>query len=721
MHHSHPFRILKPFAIAVLPALISQLCWAETVSDSKDPLEHIRITASSELGADVGLKMPTKITELPQSITIIDNQRLDVQNLVTLDDVMLYSPGITVQPGTSLRTAYYSRGFSIDSMSFDGITTSGWNEAINTEDMAIYQRVELLRGASGLLQGTGNPSGTINLVRKRPTENLLAEAKLTIGSWNTYRGEADVSGSLNENNNIKGRFIAIKDNRDYFYEQASRDKSLLYATTEWNVSEQTVIALTTKYQDTSDDGISMGLPRYSDGRALNVSRSTNAGAGWGERNWQNYQHFLEVKHVFNDSWQGKVSVSRIDGDSDLIYASFFGAVNEATSKSMMFMQGAYDFDNQETDFDAYVTGSYDVLEVEQNIVVGANYWDAESGQTSYSLAGVSGNLDINTYDPSDVSTPTSKNWTGEQITSTRQYGGYFANRSLLTSGLTLIVGARASWWDTDVQRRSEVGGPTVPTGQYELDSEVTPYGGIVYDINDNISFYSSYTSIFKPQNYVDAAGDVLNPMTGSNKELGLKGSFYQGKLYGAISGFKITQKDRAQVDPNAPCSGGSDCVYIANGIVESQGFDVDVSGQLDDNLQLQAGYTWLDTEYVQDRNASGTSSNLEGTAYSSFTPHHLFKLWLHYRPDLFTHKFSIGAGMNSQSEYYVDSGTIRMTQGGYTTFNADAQWEISPTTQLALNVKNLFDKHYLSRIGAIGWNNWYGEPLNVQLSLRVKL
>ena len=693
----------------------------EPGGDTEMILDEVVVRAASVEGAGVGLKIPLALKDIPQTLSIIDRDRLDQQRLVTLDDVMQSAPGVTVQPGTRLRTAYYSRGFSIDTLSFDGIPTSGWNEAVNTEDMAIYERVELLRGASGLLQGTGNPSGTINLVRKRAGEDFDASAALSGGSWNNWRGELDVGGGLTTSGNVRARGVAVFEDRDYFYDVTHRKKSLLYGTSEWNITPSTVIAATVKWQDLDDDGSLIGgLPRYSDGTALDVSRSFNPGTDWSFRKWENTQAFLELRHEFEGDWQGKIAVSHIDGDSQMRYANLYGGIDRATGRGAFILAGAYGFDNKETDVDAYVTGSVEAFGRRHELLFGANYWDGETSQTSYSLQGLPMTANILEWNPHQIPAPTGRTYSGEQSTTTTQYGGYGVVRLHVLDPLTIIAGGRLSWWETDTERRASVDGPLVPAGQYKVDNQFTPYGGVVWDLTSELSLYGSYTSIFTPQNYRGANGDVIDPMTGDNFEVGLKGAWFDGRLDGALSAFRILQENRAQTDPSVPCLPGTQCVYIAEGKVRTQGVDFEVNGDVTPELRLQAGYTWVDTEYVRDRTATGGPSTNEGQPFSRFTPHHMLKLWAHYHPRYLDERLSIGAGVNAQSSSHVISNGMRMEQGGDAVANVRLGYKITPKIDLSLNVNNLFDKTYFTRLGGVEWNNWYGEPRSVLVTLRAR-
>lgn len=675
--------------------------------------EDIVVTAALAEGVGVGTKLPIKLVDTPQTISILDRKRLDDQHLTTLDDVMAAAPGITTQPGSSLRTAYYARGFAITSLNFDGIPTSGWNEAVNTEDMAIYERVELLRGSGGLLQGTGNPSGTINLVRKRPGEDFAANGSVSAGSWNNYRAEGDITVPITKDGALRSRVIGVLEDRDYYYDVGHRRKYLAYGTVEWNIDPRTVLAATVKWQEVHDKGVYMGVPLYSDGGVLSISRSTFPGADWSRRNWNNVQIFGELRHDFGHGWDSKLSLTRIIGNSDLTYASAYGAVSRATGLGSILYGGAYAFRNRETDLDGYISGGFDLLGRHHQVLLGANYWDGHTRQTSYSLPGLNQSVNLFSDTPTTTPEPATRTWAGEQTTDTRQYGGYGVIRFKLLDPLTLIGGGRLSWWDTSTIRQAAIGGPLTPTGSYAIAHRFTPYGGLVWHLTGPINAYGSYATIFSPQNYLTYEGATIAPMTGNTIEAGLKGAWNGGKLNASAALFRIRQNNRAQLDPSHPCVTGQTCAYIAEGAVQSKGIDTEVQGEIMKGWTVQAGYTFTATKYLRDSAATGQT-------FSSFTPKHMIKVWSHYQLPVLHEKLGVGAGLNWQSRFYVVSNGITLSQGAYAVAHIRADYAVTPKVQLGLNLNNLFDKTYFTSLSSTAWNNWYGEPRSITATLKAR-
>ncbi|SUC78175.1 Fe(III)-pyochelin receptor [Providencia stuartii] len=98
---------------------------------------------------------------------------------------MQRATGVTSAPYVKLTTAYYVRGFQIDSFEIDGVPALLGNMASSPQDMAVYERVEILRGSNGLLHGMGNPAATVNMVRKHAPKERYGETQLNSGGVGT--------------------------------------------------------------------------------------------------------------------------------------------------------------------------------------------------------------------------------------------------------------------------------------------------------------------------------------------------------------------------------------------------------------------------------------------------------------------------------------------------------------------------------------------------------
>jgi outer membrane receptor for ferric coprogen and ferric-rhodotorulic acid len=155
-------------------------------SISSDRLgETTEHSGSYTTGAVTIGKAPQSIRHTPQSVTVVTRQRIDDQNITNLTNLLEQTPGVVVNLTDSERVQYFARGYAIDAIQYDGATvvqSSGGGSFIQS-DSAIIDRAEILRGATGMLRGAGNPSGTVNLVRKRPTYEFQGEGSVTLGTW----------------------------------------------------------------------------------------------------------------------------------------------------------------------------------------------------------------------------------------------------------------------------------------------------------------------------------------------------------------------------------------------------------------------------------------------------------------------------------------------------------------------------------------------------------
>ncbi len=114
--------------------------------------------------------------------------------------------------------------------------------------MAIYDRLEILRGAEGLFSAAGEPGGTINLARKRPTDELRSAVSLAYGSWNNRRLEADIGGPLGFDGKLRGRLVGVWQDREYFYKPADEEKRVLYGILEYDLTPSTTLSAGVSYQ-----------------------------------------------------------------------------------------------------------------------------------------------------------------------------------------------------------------------------------------------------------------------------------------------------------------------------------------------------------------------------------------------------------------------------------------------------------------------------------------
>ncbi|MCC2957521.1 TonB-dependent siderophore receptor [Massilia sp. IC2-477] len=657
------------------------------------------------------------LRDIPQPVTVLTRQLLDERQLLDLHDVLQNTPGVAVDYTDSERVSYNARGFSIDALQVDGLTINQSGSSFVQPDTAVLDRVEVLRGASGMLRGAGNPSATVNMVRKRPAREFQASAALSIGSWERRRIEADVSSPLNKAGTVRGRVVAVKDKKEFFQDAKREDREVMYAVVEADLGPRTLLAASLQHTDLDATGAWGGMPGNLDGTALNLPRETYLGSDWNRWNRYNDQALVELTHRFANDWtvKAKAAYTHLALKDNGFKQTYMARPAGATNPYLMTVTSAQYTGNEshQQAMSLVADGAFSLLSRKHELVVGMERVRAATTE-SWGVGNLyPQTIDIRNWNPftsypeQAIAMPATPN----KPNTTTQHGAFATARLSLAAPLTAILGTRLSWWKYDSAGS--------PASNYEIRREVTPYAGLVYDINDALSAYASYTEIFTPQNVKDANGNILAPITGEDYELGLKGAFYGGRLNASLGLFQIDNVGRAIEDTTSrnPCLPYFTSGYcrVAGGAQRSAGWEAELSGEVLPGWQVMGGYTNTRTKYLRD-----TAANT-GQPLRSIDPRHQLRIFTSYSPDRAGKGWTVGGGVQVQSDSYVRSGTVTSTQGGYTVANAMLGYRFSEKLGIQVNVNNLFDKVYYKKFAPTGISYYYGDPRNVTLSLRGSL
>ncbi|MFT4160774.1 TonB-dependent siderophore receptor, partial [Shinella sp.] len=618
---------------------------------------------------------------------------------------------------------FYSRGFQATTVEYDGVPLLRSSTYGNTftASTVYLDRIEVLRGAQGLLEGAGNPGGAINLVRKRGLTDKTFNVESRIGSWDNYGTRLDAGGALDKEGRVRSR-VALDYEDKHSFIDTIHDRNLnAYAALDFDLTPDTTVGIGVSYSNLNGGSLQgIGIPRYADGTALDVPRSTYLGADWNDSKRRESQVFLDLEHRFNADWKMKISSAYVDEQYDSTEDTAAGtvAVGGTTSSSEGYI---YDYGTKAVGLDANLSGRFLAFGLHHDVVVGGNYSKQKKDDGYTRWAG------YNTYDVFNVNraiarlgTTSSPTQTVDVDGQTVQKGVYGMLRSHLTDNLSLILGGRTSWYRyaRSVQVTTTATAKTATTYQNMRESGVfTPYAGVVYALTPEWSVYSSYADIFQPQTATDAQLNVLKPIVGSNYEVGIKGELMGGALNTSAAVFRIDQKNRAVDDEDSPLicgsSGNSTCSRAA-GKVRSEGIELEAHGQLARGWQISGGYTYFRNKYLED----DTASNI-GKPFDYNSPKHMLRLWSDWQLPGNLKKWRLGAGVTYRSEQRTGNATkIDPVQGGYSVWGSRIAYQINKNWSAALNIENVFDKHYYASIFN-GYNvSTFGAPRNFLLTFR---
>ncbi|ROL65926.1 TonB-dependent receptor [Pseudomonas chlororaphis] len=656
--------------------------------------------------------------QTPQSVSVVTRQRMDDQHMTRLEDALSQVTGVNVLYETPDQARFYSRGFAMDNVQQNGVSSQfqgsvpgmGSAEASSdSPDLAIYDRVEVLRGASGLTQGTGEPGGTVNLVRKAPTRDVQLSTRLSAGSWDKYRNEIDVSGPLNSDASLRGRLITVYQQNQSFVDYVGGDRQVLFASLAYDLSPDTSLTTGFNWQKSHSVPNLYGVPMSTDYSSLDLSRSTFLGASWNHMTYEKTHLFAEVEHHLDDNWTLSSALNYTQSDAEGQFIGVFGNGTAGVGTAGTARLNNYIArHNQGDQYSANLnlSGKFPLLGREHELVLGGDY-QKELYDNLRGIGAQTAVIDVYGFDPASLDKPEVP-YRNRYRYDNYQRGLYATTRFNLSDELKLILGSRYSSFYFN-SRFKNLGTGVESRSPYREDGKLTPYGGLVWDFSEHLSWYASYTSIFKPQNLVDESNTPLKPIVGANYETGIKGEYFGGDLNLSAALFRILQENRGIDNGNPTCQ---DNCNEASGKVRSQGLELEASGALSPRWQLSAGYTFTRSEYLED-----VSSTVKaGDPFNEWFPKHLFRLYTDYRLAGDGERWSIGGGLTTQSS--TDT-TRDMYQGGYTLFNANLAYRVDQHTTLSLVGNNLTDKTYYIPVSNRhrGGNNFYGDPRNATLTL----
>ncbi len=663
---------------------------------------------SSATGTATGLQLSAR--ETPQSVSVITRKLMDDAGQLTVSQTLEASaPGLSVSRSDSNRYQFSSRGFGVSNFQFDGLASpinSLWNFGATDMDTAFYDRVEIVRGATGLLNGSGDPSATVNFVRKQPLETAGGHASLTLGRWNLRRAEADLSLPLDREGRVRGRVVAVQSDSDSYVSHFGQRRQGLYAVVSAALTPATRLVTSLEYQKNTSPGMGAGFPLfYADGSRTDFDRSVSNNTRWSHFGTENTTATLDLTHRLDNRWLLRAAYSRNDGNYDMRYVYRGGAPDASTGLGMANSFIKYRGDRSRDSLHLTASGPVALFGRQHEIAVGWNH--------------VRDDIDIRRYAP--LGTPPATDnfldwrngslaepgWSdvsnGGDDSRMRQSGGYAVGRFSLADGWTAVAGARLSRWST---RQNYFGS----LRDYRYSNEITPYAGLLWDIDARHTAYLSYTEIFTPQNYRDKQGSILDPVTGQAFELALKGSWLQDRLQGSAALFQTRQDNLAQ-DTGEFIDGTTDQkAYRGVKGAQVRGIDLELSGEPARGWRLGASYTHY------------TARSASGAAFNTTHPRSLVKLTAMRSFEGALQGLSLGGNLRWQSRIWQNvtnplRQSVQVGQGSYLVVNLSAHYRIDPTWSASVQLNNVLDRQYYSQIGFYN-QGWWGEPRNLTVSLK---
>jgi outer-membrane receptor for ferric coprogen and ferric-rhodotorulic acid len=668
---------------------------------------------------DTATGLGLTVRETPQSVSIVTAQRILDQNLTSVRDVIENGVGVAVNETDDVRNSFFARGFEIQNTQIDGVPTAwalGGDRGETIADVSIYERVEIVRGATGLLSGAGDPSASINLVRKHADrKDWGGYLEAAGGSWDTWRVSGDIGGAVTADGRLRVRGVGRYEEGNSFTDFYKNSKLVLYGTLEADVTDDTLLRLGFSHQRNVPRGAFWGsLPTfYSDGTVAEWDRSKSTAQPWTTWTTVNQNFFATLSHDFGGGWNLTGNYNRLRNTQFTQILYLFGNVDRTTGLGLGSNPYSAYGESIQDSYDAQLKGKLTVFGRDHDLVLG--YLNSVINRQTETYAALNelppfGNFlfppagDFLNWNENSYAFPGfAETGTINEQERIRQVGYYGALRLNLTDWLKVIGGGRIATWEQN--------GVAYGTVRDYGDEDVfIPYLGALVDVTPNHRLYASYTTIFLPQNAQDRNFVQLDPVEGKAYEVGLKSAFFNEALQTSVALFRIEQDNLAQIDGppiNRPGTGLPFQPYRAADGVVSEGFEVEVTGSPLPNWNVNVGYSQFKARDAMDADANTDQ------------PRRLLKAFTTYTIPEVLGGLTFGGGANYRSSAY-SNGTIpgitpavpfRFEQPGFVVVNLMARLGVTEKLSVQANVENVLDEEYFSQVGSFSQYR-YGQPRN---------
>ncbi|WP_303747653.1 TonB-dependent siderophore receptor [Stenotrophomonas pigmentata] len=668
-------------------------------NDTATQLDTVRVVSQRANRVSNGAtNLDLDIKETPQSISLVSAEQMQQFGVDNLNDALRLATGIQVEEWETNRTNYVARGFDIKNTQIDGVgLPNDWGIVTGAMDAFGYEKLEVIRGANGLLTGVGNASGTINYVRKRPTNEAKGQLGVSVGSWGKRRVEIDYSTPFTDDGRWAGRVAAAHEDADSYLRGFNTDRNFFYGVVDGQIGDNGTLALGYSWQKANSDQNMWGALTFvnADGSQASWRRSASTTQDWTYWDTKTETAFAEYTHQLGADWQVKASYNyrKIGSDDQLFFAYTTTGLDPLTSEGLVGWSYKGIDEGSSHLGDITLNGHFQLFGREQEAMFGFSVakseettWDhpVDSSDPSF------GALPAFPYAGNAIAEPqwgprTKANWTNQRLKR-----GYGATRLSFTDRFKSVIGFNWAEYHRD-------GYNSVSFNQTE--DNISPYAGLTWDFNDKVLGYVSYSDIYQPQDQYDINHVYLDPTKGVNYEVGVKAEWLDRRLLTTLALFKAKQE-------NLSTYGGYDFAtanYWYYGVdVESKGVEFEATGKLSDNTNLVFGYTQL------------KMSNQDGGSTYTWVPRRTANLMLTSRlPNYEALSFGLGGRWQSDTSTKESYTNMVVRQGSYAVLNAFVAWDVLPNATIRANINNITDQKYINSLYQIGY---YGAPRNYQLS-----
>ncbi len=668
-------------------------------------------------------KTDTPLVDIPQSVTVIPRELVQDLSMQSVADAVRYVPGMGTAQGEGNRDNPIFRGNqSTADLFVDGIR----DDVEYFRDFYNIDRIEVLKGPSGMIFGRGGVGGVLNRVTRQANGENIRELSLEGGSWKHRRVTADAGQGFGDV--FSARITGVYQNSESFRDDSFFKKAGVNPTVQLKLGDRTTVHLSYEWYD-YDRTADRGIPSFNGGPS-DTDTSTFFGSTAQSITSATVNLFTGViEHEFVDNVK-LVNRTRF-GDYQKFYQNIYP--NSAVTPQNTVQITSYNnrnnreslFNQTDLIFDA-MTGS-----IKHTMVAGVEYGRQVShNQRNNGTFLYGGPIPVTTpastaffhYLPfsnpretipvlfSHITTPANTPAFNHVVT--EQIAVYMQDQIEFARWIQLVLGVRYDNVKTDFHNLNV---PTAATPEFiaTKDGLFSPRAGLILKPQENVSFYVSYALAKLPRSGQQLASltitnAVFDPEKWVNYEVGVKWDV-SPNLSATAALYRLNRNNVIAATAVAGVS------ILVNG-QRTDGFELGLSGQITDAWSIAGGYAWQDGKVLQTQSATVREGAKIGQV-----PEHTFSLWNRYN---FTSQWGAGLGVIRQSKQFVATEDVlaptnNVVLPGFTRVDAALFWSITENVRVQANNENLLNKKYFPNANSNN-NITVGSPRALRASVTAR-
>lgn len=656
----------------------------------------------------VSLRLKTPLIEIPQNIQVITRQTLQDQQIFDMrEGVIRNVSGATASEHWETYARIVMRGSRIAAFRNGMNVQETWGPL--TEDMSMVERIEFVKGPAAFMLASGEPSGFYNVVTKKPTGINKSEVGMTVGSFGTYRSTMDFDGLLSKDGkvqyrlNLMGQMKGTQRNFEYNNRlsvapvlkfQINPKTSL---TTEYTYQYVNMSPIGSNYIYSAKELGDPGIPKNFSTLEGNMAPTKI----------KDQSLFVTLSHSINDNWKftGQLAYMHYNQVGSSLWPSGFNG------DTLLRGISNWDILGQTRVGQFFLNGDVETGMIKHRILAGVDMGDKDFYHDWNQGGAITGSQGFNVYNPVYGTVPASAYPVFDRSLSVKERGVHYNNLysafyvqdeiRLFNDKLRLTLAGRYT----------TTGDEDPYSGKVDAD-KFTPRVGLSYSINPSTSVYAVFDESFIPQAGATFDGVKFKPITGNNKEIGIKREWLNGRWTASAAVYQITKNNELTPDPL------HQYFSLQLGQTKTQGVEFDVRGQLFTGLEVTMNYAYTDAKVTKDTEEKQVDRQIPGT------DKHIANAWLSYRVPSGKAKglgLSFGAShaAGRTAWYGAYDRTVDPAMPSYTRFDAAASYQFGKFG-VALNVNNLFNADIIS--GAFySWSNFYYWQAEAQRNSRLSI